>query len=60
MLSIDEEICIEGGVCADALPQYFERVDGTVRVRGGFLDTDPMASAAAGSAARIDPTKERG
>lgn len=45
MLSIDDDSCIECGICADLLPQYFEVVRGGVRVR---------AAAARRSAAGLD------
>lgn len=35
MLSLDDEVCIDGGICDDLLPQYFELSDGSVRVRSG-------------------------
>ena len=35
MLSLDDETCIECGLCADLLPQYFELAEGKVRVRAG-------------------------
>jgi ferredoxin len=44
MLSIDDESCIECGICVDLLPQYFEVEGGKVRVRG-------TTGSAAGSAA---------
>jgi ferredoxin len=33
MLSLDDETCIEVGICGDLLPQYFEVAEGAVRVR---------------------------
>ena len=33
MLSLDDETCIEGGFCADLLPQFFELTEGGVRIR---------------------------
>jgi ferredoxin len=33
MPSLDDETCIECGICVDLLPQYFEVVEGSVRVR---------------------------
>jgi ferredoxin len=33
MFTLDDESCIEGGLCGDILPQFFELVDGIVRVR---------------------------
>ncbi len=35
MLSLDDEVCIDGGICDDLLPQYFELSDGSVRIRAG-------------------------
>ncbi len=34
MSSLDDD-CIEEGICAEVLPQYFELADGSVRVRSG-------------------------
>jgi ferredoxin len=36
MLSLDDESCIECGICSDLLPQYFEVAEGRVRVREGL------------------------
>jgi len=33
MIAVDDEKCIGCGLCVDLLPQYFELVDGHVRVR---------------------------
>jgi ferredoxin len=35
MLSLDDETCIECGICVDLLPQYFELSEGKVRVKPG-------------------------
>jgi ferredoxin len=35
MISLEDETCIDCGICADVLPQYFEVAEGKVRVRGG-------------------------
>ncbi len=47
MLSLDDETCIECGICADLLPQFFEVVGGRVRVRLGAPEPDPEAAAEA-------------
>jgi ferredoxin len=52
MLSLDDDSCIECGMCADLLPQYFEVAEGRVRVRpgvarSGVAETDAAAIAAA-------------
>jgi ferredoxin len=47
MLSIDDETCIECGICVDLLPQYFEIVEGEVRVRRDFLRSGQEPDAAA-------------
>jgi ferredoxin len=36
MISLDDETCIECGLCVDLLPQYFEVVEGKVRVKPGI------------------------
>jgi hypothetical protein len=33
MLDLDDDVFVECGLCADALPQYFEIADGEVRIR---------------------------
>jgi hypothetical protein len=33
MSGFDDDACIDEGLCSDFLPQYFELVDGTVRVK---------------------------
>jgi len=33
MLNLDDESCIERGICSDILPQYFEVDEGRVRIR---------------------------
>jgi ferredoxin len=51
MLSLDDETCIECGICVDLLPQYFELAEGRVRVREG-------ADAAPGDRALADAAKD--
>jgi ferredoxin len=50
MPSIDDDTCIECGICSDILPQYFEVSGGRVRVRpevpSGSLDAEALAAAA--------------
>ena len=49
MLSLDDETCIECGICHDLLPQFFEVREGSVRVRAGAdpdLDLQAEASGA--------------
>jgi len=36
MISLDDETCIECGICADILPQFFEVFGDKVRVRPGI------------------------
>jgi hypothetical protein len=36
MFSLDDETSIGGGLCGDILPQFFELVDGEVRVRAEY------------------------
>jgi ferredoxin len=43
MISLDDETCIECGICADQLPQYFELADGKVRVKPGAGDSPEAA-----------------
>jgi ferredoxin len=40
MPSVDDETCIECGICVELLPQYFEVVEGRVRARPGSLGTE--------------------
>jgi len=35
MISLDDETCIDRGICAEVLPQFFEVAEGEVRVRRG-------------------------
>ena len=50
MPGIDDDTCIECGICVDLLPQYFEVSGGKVRVRqdapSGGMDREALAAAA--------------
>jgi ferredoxin len=46
MLDLDDEACIDYGSCADALPQFFELVDGEVRIRSSEDEGEPEAKPA--------------
>jgi ferredoxin len=50
VLSLNDETCIECGICADLLPQYFELADGKVRVKAG-VDAGQADAALADAAA---------
>ncbi len=50
MVSLDDETCIECGICVDILPQYFTVVGGRVEIRrgaGSLEDADPSSVEAA-------------
>lgn len=53
MLSLDDETCIECGICADLLPQLFEVRDGSVRLR---QDAPPGDAAEASRAVEDCPS----
>jgi ferredoxin len=59
MLSLDDETCIECGICVDLLPQYFELSEGKVRVRPG-VDASRADSAVADAAADCPSGSIRG
>jgi len=52
MFTLDDEACIDGGLCGDILPQFFELVDGIVRVR-------PEYGEAGGDRTRADDSRPR-
>jgi ferredoxin len=57
MLSLNDETCIECGICVDLLPQYFEVADGSVRVRRDAPDpVNPGDDAALKELARDCPS----
>ena len=33
MLRLDDDSCIDEGICGDLLPQFFELAEGSVRIR---------------------------
>jgi hypothetical protein len=51
MFSLDDA-CLDSGQCADYLPQFFELVDGKVRVKAEFGDNGSDQSAVESSAPR--------
>lgn len=53
MISLDDENCIDRGICAEVLPQFFEVAEGEVRVRRGEdRDDGEPERAALGDAVR--------
>jgi ferredoxin len=58
MLSLEDDACIDDGICADLLPQYFELTDGSVRIRSG-ADDGPDEREARGEAREVAERSSR-
>jgi ferredoxin len=50
MLDLDDEACIDYGSCADTLPQFFEIIDGEVRIRSSSDEEEPATKPAPAAA----------